>query len=473
MSDLQSLFDALDDFLFTVSPAGHILAVNPAMERRLGWSAAELCGRHVLELHAAEHRDQALRVIEEIRSGQTDTCLLPIMTRSGELIDVETKVVMGRWNGQEVTIGLSRDVTQRNRAVEALRREKEFVESLLQTAPAIVLVLDTDCRIVRSNPYIERVTGYRAEELVGRDWCDTCSPPAARAEARRLIQQTLADQRDTVRTRPLLTRSGAIREVEWTCRVLCDGAGKSVGMLALGRDVTDLKAAQERAVQAERLAAIGQMMAGLAHESGNALQRSQACLEMLTLELRDRPVALDLVYRIQRAQDHLHHLYEEVRGYASPIALHCQRLPVPEILSQAWSHLEPLWRSHSASFDSSPGDGDWTAPIDSHAMESVFRNVLENALSASPVPAAIDVGWSHAEFQGRAAVRVTIRDHGPGLTREQQQRIFEPFFTTKLHGTGLGMAIARRFVEAHGGGISAGNAATGSGAEIDIVLPRS
>ena len=106
----------------------------------------------------------------------------------------------------------------------------------------------------------------------------------------------------------------------WNARYLDDYAD-GPAILKVGQDITFLQEAQERALQAERLAAIGEVVAGLAHESRNALQRSQACLEMLALAVRDRPEALDLINRIQKAQDHLHSLYEDVRSYAAPIKL--------------------------------------------------------------------------------------------------------------------------------------------------------
>jgi PAS domain S-box-containing protein len=102
---------------------------------------------------------------------------------------------------------------------------------------------------------------------------------------------------------------------------LLDSAGLPYALGGVSTDITLLKEAQRRAVQAERLAAIGQMAAGLAHEGRNALQRSQICLELLTRQLGDRPEAIDLVAGLQQAQDDLHRLYEEVRGYAAPIVL--------------------------------------------------------------------------------------------------------------------------------------------------------
>jgi signal transduction histidine kinase len=104
-------------------------------------------------------------------------------------------------------------------------------------------------------------------------------------------------------------------------------------------------------------------------------------------------------------------------------------------------------------------------------MEQVFRNVLENALAACRDPVEVTVTAAADTLDGQPALLVSVRDNGPGLNAEQRKRIFEPFYTTKTKGTGLGMAIAKRIVEAHGGRIAVGPG-TGRGAEILLLLPR-
>jgi signal transduction histidine kinase len=102
-------------------------------------------------------------------------------------------------------------------------------------------------------------------------------------------------------------------------------------------------------------------------------------------------------------------------------------------------------------------------------MAQVFRNIFENAVEVSPAGEVVEVACSEmANGKGRAVV-ISIADRGPGLSPEQQQRIFEPFFTTKAKGTGLGMAIASRIVQSHGGSIAASSS---GGARIEITLPR-
>jgi len=238
----------------------------------------------------------------------------------------------------------------------------------------------------------------------------------------------------------------------------------------------ELREAQQRAMQVERLAAIGQMIAGLAHESRNALQRSQACLEMLKLEVEDRPQALHLAERIQQAQDDLTRLYEEVRSYAAPINLDCTIVNLATIWRHAWSELESQWQGTGIRFEE-PEHSEFPSLCDSFSMGQVFRNIFENAIMASlptatrPEPGRITIQCLATTQSGRAAWQVRITDEGTGISKKNRDRVFEPFFTTKTKGTGLGMAIARRIVEAHGGTLELGPDRQ-PGTEFILTLPR-
>ncbi len=234
------------------------------------------------------------------------------------------------------------------------------------------------------------------------------------------------------------------------------------------RRITERRRTEQRLAESE--SRHHALLAGLAHESRNAFQRSQACLEMLALELEDQPEALELVERIQRAQDHLHYIYEEVRSYAAPIQLQLRRIELNQIWRDTWAHLEMLRTEKNVRLQEEPFGMMLTCEVDPIALEQVFRNILENAIDASPEGDTITILCRRARIGERPAVQVAIVDRGPGFTTDARQKVFEPFYTTKTRGTGLGMAIAHRLVEAHGGEISVGDA-FGGGAEVRITLP--
>jgi two-component system sensor kinase FixL len=213
------------------------------------------------------------------------------------------------------------------------------------------------------------------------------------------------------------------------------------------------------------------MMAGLAHESRNALQRSRACLEMLALEVEDRPEALDLVARIDRAQDYLATLYEEVRQYAAPIKLQHKLCDLGQVWRETWADLAHLHTDKRIQLREQCGDTDSSCSVDRFTIGQVWRNILENAIHFSPEGARVEIRCAETALARRAAVRISFIDEGPGMNAEQRKRVFEPFFTTKTKGTGLGMAIAHRIISTHGGTINAADRDS-PGAEIVVVLPR-
>ncbi|HVS37543.1 MAG TPA: PAS domain S-box protein, partial [Gemmataceae bacterium] len=335
---------------------------------------------------------------------------------------------------------LLRDVTAQKEVEGSRQAALTFIEGLLESAQVMVLVIDAEGRLVRTNTHLEEVTGYRREELADRAWqrllfgSDTWPEP---------FREALEAGRSVRAAYPPRTRTGRTRTVVWSVRPLALapaslGHGvetvpqRGVAVLAVGHDITELQEAQEKAMQLERLAAIGQTAAGLAHESRNALQRSQASLERLRWKLQDRPEALELVARAQKAQDDLVRLYESVRDYAAPIRVKPAPCQPAEVWREVWSDLRSLAPNRDAQLEEDVApDANCTCLADRFCLAQVFRNLLENALAACTDPVRICIACSSAEAAGRPALRIAVRDNGPGLNDEQKRRMFEPFFTTK------------------------------------------
>jgi hypothetical protein len=382
-------------------------------------------------------------------------------------------------NPEALRASLLRVADRRRLALAKARSEAAF-RTLVEAAPCLILLLRPDRTLLYINHFAQEVTGYTAREVIGKDYVSLFLPEAYRALVSDQLSHVLSGHVDRGVETPILCRDGSRRWVLWNAQGLPEppiGPGSlpveavpNTAILAIGQDITALKHSQERTLQAERLAAIGQMVTGLAHESGNALARSQACLEMLALEVQDRPEALELLSRIQNAQNHLQQLYDEVRNYAAPLKLERESWPLDAVWRQAWTNLAVRRQRRVVQFHEEIGPTELRCQIDPFRMEQVFRNIFENALSACNDPVEISVACCETLLDGQPAIQISIRDNGPGLTPEVRRRLFEPFFTTKTKGTGLGMAIARRIVEAHGGQIYADE--NGPGAEIHVLLLR-
>lgn len=232
-----------------------------------------------------------------------------------------------------------------------------------------------------------------------------------------------------------------------------------------------LQEAQQKALQTERLAAVGQMMAGLAHESRNALQRIQAGLSRLGFRLQSQPEAFSLLESIQTAEDDLHRLFEQVRQYAAQIRLEPDLCDAAELWREAWAELAPARNGRQAELLEEPAGTDHHLVASPFHLKQVFRNLLHNSLTACHDQVRILIHCVEGEIEGRESIQFSVRDNGPGFAASNREKVFEPFFTTKAEGTGLGLAICKRIVEAHGGRIEVGPGGR-PGAEVIVTLPR-
>ena len=360
---------------------------------------------------------------------------------------------------------------ERKRAERSLRCERDFAEGLIESTQALIILLDTAGHILRLNAFAAEKMGFPPGEVLGENWLQLLVPSSQQPDMQRFFEVTIAAKDTCFEAGQITTKDGDVRTIHWAARAIRDQEEHVTYVLLTGHDVTELEQAQQRALVAERLAVIGQMITGLAHESRNALQRSQACLSLLTRVIGENPKALDYADRLQTAQDYLRHIFEEVRNYAAPLRLELENSDVRQLITETWDQLASLGNGKRIQLDLNDTDLDLHCDVDRFRIQQVYRNILENAVSACDEPVNISVTWSEVDVNRSPALQTRIRDNGPGFSPEQRQQVFEPFYTTKTTGTGLGLAISKRIVEGHGGQIEIGDQ-SGQGAEILVTLPR-
>jgi PAS domain S-box-containing protein len=344
-----------------------------------------------------------------------------------------------------------------------LEKERTRYQQLFEFAPDAYLVLDANGTIRDANLAAARLLNYPAASLAGKPLL--LFVPLEDRLAFRTRLTSLLDSDDTHEWEfRLLPRKRTPFDAGMTIAVERNPSRRAIALRCQLRKLTDRK-------RGERLAMLGEMAAVLAHESRNALQRSQGCIEQLCWRLQNRPDVQILLSRLQQSQDELTRLFDEVRGFTAPLQLERVPATLDAVWRQAWADLHPLHQHRDVSLEEDTAGVDLSFRIDLWRMRQVFRNLLENALTACTDPVQISIRVSETRLDARRALRVAICDNGPGLTEEQQQNLFEPFYTTKVKGTGLGGAVAKRLVEAHGGNVAVGGQ-PGPGAQIIITLPR-
>lgn len=233
--------------------------------------------------------------------------------------------------------------------------------------------------------------------------------------------------------------------------------------------IENIRECKKRFAECERLATIGQAVASVAHESRNALQRIQARVELMELDMTYDFEKLEDLRVIKSASLSLQSMFEELREFAAPIVLNKESCQLRDLIGRAWLSIEALPEAHFASLEYDFPDVEML--VDPIRIEQVFRNLFENALAACPSPAKIDVSWSTTDHAEKNRLWIVVRDNGPGFSYEQQEKAFEPFFTTKSKGTGLGLPICNRILEQHQGWLEIARNSE-PGACLVIALPQ-
>ena len=237
--------------------------------------------------------------------------------------------------------------------------------------------------------------------------------------------------------------------------------------------LAEIELAQSKLVAKERLAAIGQMVAGLAHESRNVLQRSHACLAELSLDVKDMPESLKLVTKVQKGLDDLNTLLEEVREYSAMIILERRECDLRYLVTTTWDQVMELRKMEVPPAFELEFDPEFPSKclIDCDRLQQVIRNLFENAVFACKDPGRIRLAVEMSSVnRSKPMMKISVEDDGKGVPEDQREEIFAPFFTTKTKGTGLGLAISRRIVEAHGGQMTV-TASEFGGAKFIVELP--
>ena len=328
---------------------------------------------------------------------------------------------------------------------------------------AIVATTNTRGTITYVNDKFCEISKYSREELLGQDHRILNSGYHPK-EFMRDLWVTIANGRvwkGDIRNR---AKDGSIYWVATTIVPFLDPHGKPYQYMAIRYEVTEQKRQEEQLREQAALTRLGEMAAVVAHEVKNPIAGIRGALQVImsrmSAEQRDRSVMGDIITRL----DALNGIVQDLLQYARPRALKREAVDVRSLIENTADMLrrDPALAATTLHITGRPD------PVlgDPEQLRIVFQNLLMNAAQAMGGTGVIDVTL-RLDPQG---CRVTVRDHGPGMPPEVRAKAFDAFFTTKHRGTGLGLPIARRVVEAHGGTIDIA-VAEGGGTMVAIQLP--
>ncbi len=383
-----------------------------------------------------------------------------------------------------------------------LRNLQTLHQAIVSNISSGLMTLDLDGRVVSFNEAAERITGYTFASLRDRSWQESpfagCPPMAA------FFGDTSASLTNTVAEISLQRRDGRLIPVGFSCSPLRQADGTAAGLVAIFQDLTERKRVEEQLRRADRLAALGQLAANIAHEVRNPLAAISGAVELLREDGPSTGPNRQLLEMLLSEAHRLKFITGQFLDFAKPQSLLFRPCAVRALAEEtlrllersgewhpntSWTVVEPapdtlvladadqfrqvVWNLCLNAIQAMPDGGTLTITIRSAAPDS-GAVAAATRTSGRPPGAPVGPGGSQrlgAESASDAWVEIAFRDTGKGITPTELERVFDPFFTTRPSGTGLGLAIARKILDSMGGYIGV-ESSVGSGTTFRIWLRR-
>lgn len=465
------LFETLQEGVYFSTPEGRLLDANPALVSMLGYGEKrELLAAEPAALNLDPGQPVLGRAIDdrgglrtrEIKLRRKDGAAAIFLDSSRAVWDTSGNII--RYQGTLV------DITEKRRMERQLAQQEEFRSRLLESFPDLILVVDLEERYTFVSSRARDLLGYQPHDMLGKkiSELENHSPELA-ALYRSVVSGTESFASAEYGARH---RDGSWRTMRAAGSQLVDAEAKISGVIISVRDITVERKLEQQVVQSERLAAMGAMIGGVAHELNNPLTSIMGVSELLqdteTNETSRKQLAM-LQQQARRAAE----IVQNLTYFARPPAPGKSRINLVEVVERTLNLHAYSLRKNSITVDFLKETGVPYALGDPHQLMQVFLNLILNAEQA--IRDARDKGTLRIRLgQGDNSVWVSFHDDGPGIAKENLPSIFDPFYTTKRpgRGTGLGLSICKSVMKEHNGSIEAVNSPEG-GAVFTVTLPIS
>jgi PAS domain S-box-containing protein len=466
------LFETLQEGVYFSTPEGQLLDANPALVAMLGYGEKrDLLAVEPAALNFDPGQQPVLgRAIDdrggirtrEVKLRKKDGTAAIFLDSSRAVWDTSGNII--RYQGTLV------DITEKRSMERELAQQEEFRSRLLESFPDLILVVDLKERYTFVSSRSRDLLGYQSKEMLGKKISDLEDHSPDLASLYHMVvsgQQAFASAEYGARH-----RDGNWRTMRAAGSQLVDAEGKISGVIISVRDITIERKLEQQVVQSERLAAMGAMIGGVAHELNNPLTSILGVSELLqdteTNETSRKQLAM-LQQQARRAAD----IVQNLTYFSRPPAPGKSRINLVEVVERTLNLHAYSLRKNNITVDFLKETGVPYALGDPHQLMQVFLNLIVNAEQA--IREARDKGTLRIRLgKGEGSAWVSFHDDGPGIPKENLASIFDPFYTTKRpgRGTGLGLSICKSVMKEHNGSVEAANASDG-GAVFTVTLPVS
>jgi PAS domain S-box-containing protein len=456
------LLNNVRDAIVVWDTNGIITYWNPAASNLFGYPIQERLGQPAAEKYLSCFTPPITNPQGEATAGQEVSRLYK--NENGSSVWVSSRInALRDYGANSKLIGfmdVSRDITSRVKAEKALRAERNFVATVLDTVGALVVVLDTGGQIVRSNRAFEEITGYTSNDLRGRVFWETFIPVEETESFKAAFFSIDKTGPRTACETQLFVRDGSRRTIAWSNTVILNANKRAEFFIATGIDLTEKKIAEEAAqvhlTNSARLSAIGELASGVAHHINNPLTAIIAEAQILQHTLPESHPAHESVDIIQKAGWRVQKAVQQLLDFSRPATTTLTSLSINETIETALTLVGEHIQSFGIRLETDLAGDLPSVRGNLRQLVDLWINLLLLARDAS------GDGKEHSIFirsqnDGGGVIHVEIGDDGETIPPEEMQTLFEPNFIKPIggRGTGIELSICQEIIRQHFGKIEA------------------
>jgi PAS domain S-box-containing protein len=483
---LHSILDSATEYaIMAVDFYGNILEFNKGAEKLFGWKEEEVLHKENISITILQE-DQKRGFQKEMskRAQEEGVCEQDMerIRKNGDRFPAISVVTALRDTSGNVTgfLEIVRDLTRRKALERELRETKEFLENIMESSVDPIVTTDLQGKITYLNRACEELFQYRKEELLG----EHISKVYVRGiqEAKDIMATLQREEKYQNYEMEARAKDGAAYTILNSIFMVRDVDGAVVGTAGIFKNITDqkrlegeLKQAQVRLVEASRMRALGELVAGVAHELNNPLMASQTILHVISRNLHEECPNQERLELVRKCNDRIEKIVEHLREFSRQKEPLFQELDINEPIKNALLITGQQLLNHSIVIVKDLQDDLPEILGDTNQLEQVFLNLIANARDAMDDvkgPKELQIRSYLSNETEKASVVASIKDSGTGIPAEIRNKIFDPFFSTKPvgKGTGLGLSLCFSIIEAHAGRIEI-KSSEGSGTEVLVYIP--
>jgi PAS domain S-box-containing protein len=459
------------DAILTTDARGIITSCSQGASEMLGIPPSEAIGKPISSFyHGGESEIHS--IMERLKQQRRfRNYLTELVSPSGRKtpISLSASEIRDRLGSFAGTIGVAHDLTEIRHLEDELSRQNRFMANILRDSADAIITMDPDGIVTSWNKGAESIFGYLAGEMIGKS-IDGLVPPELRERrelefiSRKFKIQGAVRSHQTER----ITKDGRRIQVIFTRTAILDDSGKVVGSSSVAKDVTSFRNLERQLADAEHLAIIGELSAGIAHEIKNPLAGIKGAIDVIRDSLPPTDVHRNILGDVLHEVNRIDKTVRDLLNYAKPRPPSHGPIDLPALAQRIVAMAKTTRK-----YQSFPIGVKQLAPIpdftgDEIQLEQVLLNLLLNAQHALQSKGQIEVSLDYDNASG--TIRIQVKDNGPGIPEEIQKKIFQPFFTTRTDGTGLGLATCLKNVQYHGGSIEV-ESKLGQGTTFTVTIP--